>query len=429
MGRKETIHPLVAVVADDLTGVCDTGAQFASVGLRTVGSVDKEFQPEDIPDVMIFNTQSRSLEGSEASRSVRQAVTVLKRFKPTWFFKKIDTALRGNIAVEVCSMMESLGVNSVIYVAAIPVAGRTTVKGCQLFRGTPIKDSIHGEDRLNPNPILTSSNAELFSKISGLEIEGVGLDEVRSAKLDISSRFKTLSKKIVIFDSETDRDIDRIVQASMEIEPSSFFFVGSFGLSGAMGRYLAESLRITGKEEIALNGRPSSSKDRKILIVSASSHPMARSQISYLKRRGKAEIIQFEPEDLMERLNSCTREAATVSRALWDDHKGVVVAIGEGHSGTRRQSQDLVFNLAMVVRGLLSSNEIDGLVLVGGETGYAICRAAGIGRVEILGNISSVAAYGRPVGTPSGIEILVTKGGSLGEEDTLEKVLIFLNRV
>ena len=62
------MNPLIAVVADDLTGVCDTGAQFASAGLRTIGSVDQEFRSEDIPQVLIVNTQSRSLEDREASR-------------------------------------------------------------------------------------------------------------------------------------------------------------------------------------------------------------------------------------------------------------------------------------------------------------------------------------------------------------------------
>ena len=106
------MNPLIAVIADDLTGVCDTGAQFASAGLRTVGSVDKEFKSEDIPQVLIVNTQSRSLEGREASLVIQQAAVGLKRFEPKWFFKKIDTALRGNIAIEVFSMMEALGVNS-----------------------------------------------------------------------------------------------------------------------------------------------------------------------------------------------------------------------------------------------------------------------------------------------------------------------------
>ena len=429
MGQKQAVNPWVAVIADDLTGVCDTGAQFASAGLRTVGSVGQEFKSEDIPQVLIVNTQSRSMGGIDASRTVQQAVYGLKRFKPKWFFKKIDTALRGNIAVEISSMMGALGVDSALYIASIPGASRTTVGGCQFYRGKPIKESIHGEDRFNPNPVWTSSNVELLSDIPGLETEVILLGEVRSGHLKIVDRMKAGSKKVIIFDSETDEDIDLIVRASMELPPPSFFYVGSFGLSKALGRFLGESLRIAKDQNktVTVNVQRASFRPKRILVVSGSSHPMARSQISFLKRKGAAEIVQFEPEDLIERLDGSILEAVRVSRATWDRQRGVALTIGEGQSGQRRQSQELVLNLAEIVRRLLVSNEIDGLVLIGGDTGYAVSRAVGIERVEILGNISFVAAYGRPEGTLKPLPVLVTKGGSLGEEDTLGKIVRFID--
>jgi uncharacterized protein YgbK (DUF1537 family) len=427
MGQEQAMVAFVAVIADDLTGVCDTGAQFASAGLRTVGSVDQEFNSEDIPQVLIVNTQSRSMGGIDASRTVHQAVCGLKRFKPKWFFKKIDTALRGNIAVEISSMMGALGVDSALYIASIPGAGRTTVGGCQFYHGKPIKESIHGEDRFNPNPVWTSNNVELLSDIPGLETEVVLVGEVRSGHLKIVDRMKAGSKKVILFDSETDEDIDLIVRASMELAPSSFFYVGSFGLSKALGRFLGEPLRITKDQNKTVNAQRVSFRSKRILVVSGSSHPMARSQISFLNRKGAAEIVQIEPEDLMERLDGSILEAVRVSRVIWGRQKEVVLTIGEGQSGQRRQSRELVLNLAEIVRHLLVSNEIDGLVLIGGDTGYAVSRAVGIERVEILGNISFVAAYGRPEGMLKPLPVLVTKGGSLGEEDTLEKILKFID--
>ena len=421
------MNPLVAVIADDLTGVCDTGSQFASAGLRTIGSVTQEFKSETIPHVLLVNTQSRSLEGREASLVIQQTATELKIFEPKRFFKKIDTALRGNIAIEVLSMMEALGVRTVLYAAAIPGAGRTTVNGCQFFRGVPIKDSIHGEDRLNPNLISTSSNIELFSKIPKLNIESITLDKVRSGNLNIVERCRDESGTILIFDSETDDDLDTIVRASMKMEPSSFLYVGSFGLSSALGRYLADSLRITKKQNEGLNRKTVSFRKRKVLVVSGSSHPMARAQISYLEKKGIAEIVQFEPEDLMEHPESCVTEAVRTFQTTMDRQNTILLTIGEGRSGIRRQSQELVIALAKIVRSLLESDEVDGLVLIGGETGYAVCRAVGIERIEILGSVSFVAAYGTPEGSPLNIKLLATKGGSLGEEDILEKILNFVD--
>ncbi|OGP92655.1 MAG: hypothetical protein A2156_04695 [Deltaproteobacteria bacterium RBG_16_48_10] len=421
------MNPLIAVVADDLTGVCDTGAQFASAGLRTIGFVDREFKAGDRPQVLIVNTQSRSLGGQEASLIIQQAAVGLKKFEPKWFFKKIDTALRGNIAIEVLSMMEGLGINLVLYVAAIPRAGRSTVNGCQFFHGIPIKNSIHGEDRLNPNPIQTSSNIELFSKIPGLEIEVVGLEEIRSGKLEISPRCETGTKEIIIFDSEADDDIDRIVKASMQIEPSSFFYVGSLGLAGAIGRYLGASKGIIRKQEITFNERTPSFNRKRVLVVSGSSHPMARSQVFRIKEKGMAEMIEIEPEVLLDRLPECIFKTMRACKASLDRYGKAVMTIGEGKTGTVGQSQDLVLALGKVVHHLVGQCLLEGVVLIGGETGYAVCREIGIERIEILGEISFVAAYGKPEGSFKNLKILITKGGSLGEENTLEKVLNFLD--
>jgi uncharacterized protein YgbK (DUF1537 family) len=421
------MNPLIAVIADDLTGVCDTGAQFAAAGLRTVGSVDGRFRSRDIPQVVLVNTQSRSSGPGDAPLIVQRAAAGLREFGPKWFFKKIDTALRGHIAAEVVAMMETLGVNTALYAASIPGAGRTTVNGCQFFRGVPIKESIHGEDRLNPNPISTSSNVELFSKVPFLETGVVSLKEVRSGKLEISGRITGPSKKVIILDSETDEDLDRIVRASMTVESSSFIYVGSFGLSSALGRYLAESLRMTKGQEQTASGKTLSFDKKRALIVSGSSHPMARSQISYLDRRGLIEIVPFEPEDLTGDLGSCIARAGHAFQSAMDHQKRMALIIGEGRSGARRQSQELVMALAKIVRSLLDADGAGALVLIGGETGYEVCRAAGIEGIEILGNISFVAAYGRPEGSRSRVRLLATKGGSLGEEDTLEKILNFID--
>ena len=78
----------------------------------------------------------------------------------------------------------------------------------------------------------------------------------------------------------------RIVRASMKMEPSSFFYVGSFGLSSALGRYLADSLRIAKNPDKTLNRKTVSFRKKRILVVSGSSHPMARAQISYLEKKG-----------------------------------------------------------------------------------------------------------------------------------------------
>ncbi|HRY78785.1 MAG TPA: four-carbon acid sugar kinase family protein [Spirochaetia bacterium] len=58
-----------AVIADDLTGAGDTGAQFARAGLRT-RSLFGDWAPEDIEgsDALVVNTDSRPLDPAACAR-------------------------------------------------------------------------------------------------------------------------------------------------------------------------------------------------------------------------------------------------------------------------------------------------------------------------------------------------------------------------
>lgn len=55
------MKPLIAVIADDLTGVCDTGAQFASAGLRPIGSVNTEKTRDQLYSFPAFGFEKNSL--------------------------------------------------------------------------------------------------------------------------------------------------------------------------------------------------------------------------------------------------------------------------------------------------------------------------------------------------------------------------------
>ena len=418
---------VIAIIADDLTGACDTGAQLASTGLRTIACITHEFSADEIPQVLIANTQSRGMEPLAASKSVQQAAMRLKRMKPKWFFKKIDTALRGNIATEILSMMDTLGIGTALFVGAIPQAGRTTIGGCQFLHGIPITDSILGRDELNPNPVLTSRIADLFLKEPDTEVEVVDLDQIRSGRLDIDPSQKSKAKKIVIFDGETDEDIDRIVKGSMKLDTSSFLYVGALGLAGGLGGYLAPSIFPPWGREQTEN-LLEEIRARRILIVSGSPHPATQEQISHLRERNLAKVVEIEPDDLLQNLDNSTAETGRQCQAGLNELGRVLIYIGWTKPRKELEGRTLVVALAQLVRDLLASNEVDGLMLVGGETAFAICQAIGIKTIEICGTISAVAAYGKPQGAPKNINVMVTKGGSLGERDILEKVLNFISQ-
>ena len=64
--------PQLLIVADDLTGAADTGACFARAGLRTVIRLSGTTVPE--ADVVAVSTESRDLDKSAATKTVRSAL-------------------------------------------------------------------------------------------------------------------------------------------------------------------------------------------------------------------------------------------------------------------------------------------------------------------------------------------------------------------
>ena len=71
-----------AIIADDLTGANDTGVQFARRGLVTSVLLQPDQKLAEDLDVVVIDTDSRSLSQEEAYRKVRTVSEFLRRFPP-----------------------------------------------------------------------------------------------------------------------------------------------------------------------------------------------------------------------------------------------------------------------------------------------------------------------------------------------------------
>ncbi|MGE5258491.1 MAG: four-carbon acid sugar kinase family protein, partial [Hyphomicrobiales bacterium] len=103
----------VAVIADDITGAADTGIQFRSafapvylLDHRRLGFVSFAHAPR----VLSVFTGSRALAGADARQAVAAASRALQGWAPRRVYKKIDSALRGHIGVELEAVMEALAI-------------------------------------------------------------------------------------------------------------------------------------------------------------------------------------------------------------------------------------------------------------------------------------------------------------------------------
>ena len=150
-------NDLVGIIADDLTGANDTALQFHNQGARTKILLDTSYEPnrKDLTEVWAISSESRNCDEAEAVKRVRDAVkTFAGNFSFEYFYKKIDSTIRGHIAAETLEMLDILEYDAAIIIPAFPQEGRITVGGYHLLKGVPIGRT---EIAMDPHsPILES---------------------------------------------------------------------------------------------------------------------------------------------------------------------------------------------------------------------------------------------------------------------------------
>src|SRR5207247_10341680 len=96
----------LAILADDLTGACDTACQFCRYCLQTVVTHFSRLNWDGSVRVLAVNTDSRKQGTTKAHQSI---YTVSKQLIETGripFYKKSDSTKKGNRAPELSALMK-----------------------------------------------------------------------------------------------------------------------------------------------------------------------------------------------------------------------------------------------------------------------------------------------------------------------------------
>lgn len=108
----------IGIVADDLTGANDTALQFFMKGSNTEIILDVNSLNENHLNVETWAlcNETRNIAPEDAGKIVFEATRVLKeKFGIEYFYKKIDSTLRGNISVEILAMLEATGYDAAVW--------------------------------------------------------------------------------------------------------------------------------------------------------------------------------------------------------------------------------------------------------------------------------------------------------------------------
>lgn len=389
-----------AIVADDLTGATDSGAQLARAGYRVaVAFHDAPLPPSGDLDAVVADTDSRKLDPKSARDRVSEVVRQLKDARI--FCKKVDSTLRGPIAAETEAALRESGRPTATIAPAFPGNDRITLNGVQMVHDKPVR-----ETRFVKDPVTPVREGHIPSLLIEAGLTDVGTLAIRD--LGEADRVCEVLEKYrwVVADATDDIHLSSLVEAVPD--PAEVLWVGSAGLVKALGK------NYPGRQDGDSLGR--TAPVERGLIAVGSMNDVSREQLRHLEREPGVESVELSATALVAGEDGIVENALQTAGKFLSNGKKVALHVTndelpEGCGG------HIVDALSRVVYGLSEEGLLDALVLTGGDTAVHVSRRLGARGIMLEGEIEPGVATGTLIG-PRPYR-LITKAGGFGNSETL----------
>ena len=423
----------IGIVADDLTGANDTALQFFIKGSNTEIIFDTDENIQNHPNVGTFalTTESRNIDAKEAAQKVWEGAKKLKdNLSVEYFYKKIDSTLRGNIAVETLAMLDAIGYDAAVIAPAFIREGRITIGGYQLLKGVPIERTDAARDSYAPiydsyipDILKKQVNESFYDSIATIQ-----LNVVAKGAGPITTKLNELvsgGKKLIVIDAVSAIDLEQIVLA---ITKSQFNIlpVGSAGLANALGNVWLPLNNSEPVQKII----PKLPK----LILSGSKNSMTTAQINKLLLDDDIDnvySIDLKLQDILSNDSDAMAERiihnfgkdniviAHVSKIQDEtqEEKGKEKLIDEGITKEMLASMitDYLANIAQKVKKMSECI----LITIGGETSYKCTNAVNCEYLQVVDSILPAIS----LCMDSNAGFIVTKSGNMGSITALVDIV------
>ena len=417
------------LIADDLTGGADAGAQFAKRGLRTllISLLDDakiDFSKHTHRDVLVINTDSRGLRPENAFLKVSN---LLKRFDQKLFpiiYKKIDSTLRGNVGYEIDAILKETKESLCFMAPSYPEQNRTLVGGILIVGEKPL--ALTEVARNTASPIQESHVYKILQNQSRHNVGWIDLTHVASSRERLGKMVDEEQKKgnqIIIFDAVSRGDLKNIVEAGFDVDTTPLF-VGSAGLAEEVAKKLVPSKTRTS---------PKIKTFKHILIVSGTASSVTHQQLEHVETRPvpsfplNRSLITREDRETQEEKKVL---AHNIANAL---SLGITVLRAPSETLSSKDSTEspvhlrITKTLASVALLALKASKIKpvdlALILTGGETAQNVINGLEPEGIEIEGELLEGIVRGHLIGGNWDGLTVVTKAGAFGKEDALEKII------
>ncbi len=413
-----TLKPII-IIADDLTGACDTGIKFHNVGLKTrVLTSPLAVGPFLPPDVQVIsvNTCSRCLPAEQAKKVVGSLLTTLHDREDFYLYKKADSVLRGNVMAEIEGVFETLQPDFVIVASAFPENGRCVQGGVLHICGPQGQ-----EDTLDVLQLFQSQTERRCARID--------IEVVRRGAKAVCARARKLfsgGATVLLADAWEQKDLDILAEAVMEMD-SRCIPVGSAGLAQSIAtRFAAKDAGAQIQENTAWTST---------LVVVGTRHPVTLHQLQQLKERMDMKVYVIPARGI-------TQEnlPTVVSRVLEapinpQGRDGILLTTDGIYYGTESCSASLLRNehnqlileaLGRSVEALVNMQKISGIVATGGDVALEVLNHLHLHWIDLQTEPMPGIVAGNAGGSPGKNFLITMKSGGFGGTDALVKMLQYV---
>lgn len=428
---------VVAIVADDLTGANDSALQFYMQGANTQILLSDNVETENVSAVQTWaiSTETRNLPADEAFVKVKETTCMIcEKINPDYYFKKIDSTIRGNIAIEVLTMLNELQWDAAVVVPAFPDEQRITIGGYHLLRSLPIERTEVSRDPKAPiyeSHLPTLFQSQLIDEYKHL----IGLVEMRTVVKGAGPILMKINelieqgRKLIVFDAASNVDIEQIALAIKKID-KKILPAGTAAFAKPLAKLW---LGVVDEDEEIVQQKIIPPLPR--CIISGSATELCARQINYFK---KSELFKSFVEYNLTREqieNDVSDELVLDIVASLSQGKNVIVHTADlqarvGADATVEEVEKNSNFISLITEYLanlskLIKERIETIfIFVGGETSYKSCSKIGATRLELIDRVTSEI----PLCLDYSGQWVVTKSGNLGNAQTILEVAKYFEK-
>jgi len=392
------LKPIVAIVADDLTGSGDTAVQFVRAGwvthLSIGGARDAlDAAGESDVEVLAVTTHSRPMPGDEAAAVVANEIAVLRRAGVRRLYKKVDSTLRGAFRAEIEATQQAWGEDAIVVVCpAFPATGRTVRDGTVFVDDLPVTQTSAATDPVTP---VTEGHIPTL-------LQCAHVAQVASESADDLGRRIAAAGSIVVVDAQTSEDIDKLARAIVSLGDRAVP-VGAGGLAIPLARLWA-----------------SEQSRGPVVVVVTSQHSASRGQARALTAGGAhtwSPTLQALADDQL--WKDWSAEVVAGVGALDMTTAPTVLLLAPEGRADGLDSEKVATRLGELAGELVRQFEVAGIVATGGDGASHTLQALSANGIALVDEVTGGVPLGRLTGGEAAGLPVVTKAGGFGAENVL----------